>query len=425
MVLWIILLIFNILLYGACCFLLMKRSTFTCISIRSPKLLILNNIGNLFMSLIIIINNFFDVNSDGKKIVSIFYYLTNFLMIIPFCLRFQRIVKCCEIKKDERADLQELYSKRYLYQENYYIKFTLIVFSILTLILIISDVVIKFEDTFSANFLFKLPLEDNNNLEVAKSILWQAINFVEHIILLTYAYKISVNQLKQKLRFEIISFFVIWFLYSNVVTILEIIARRAKNYELYDYMVYISLGVCYLFLIINSIVPILISCSYRYSTVYHFTPKLMNNLYLFLSNESCYKEFSDYLNSINGNGSTYLAIYTQIMNYKLGFILKVDNDQGFLEASQIRNTYFTNANMDGLFPKEIVDKIKKECEGLDNNNHFTDGMFDEALQYSFNELGKLFNEFRRTDKFKELYEEFYLTSYIQCKMCNVGLINKF
>ena len=425
MVLWIILLIFNILLYGACCFLLMKRSTFTCISIRSPKLLILNNIGNLFMSLIIIINKFLDVNNDGKKIVSIFYYLTNFLMIIPFCLRFQRIVKCCEIKKDERADLQELYSKRYLYQENYYIKFTLIVFSILTLILIISDVVIKFEDTFSANFLFKLPLEDNNNLEVAKSILWQAINFVEHIILLTYAYKISVNQLKQKLRFEIISFFVIWFLYSNVVTILEIIARREKNYELYDYMVYISLGVCYLFLIINSIVPILISCSYRYSTVYHFTPKLMNNLYLFLSNESCYKEFSDYLNSINGNGSTYLAIYTQIMNYKLGFILKVDNDQGFLEASQIRNTYFTNANMDGLFPKEIVDKIKKECEGLDNNNHFTDGMFDEALQYSFNELGKLFNEFRRTDKFKELYEEFYLTSYIQCKMCNVGLINKF
>lgn len=402
---------------------LMKRSTFTCISIRSPKLLILNNLGNFFMSLIIIINNFFDEEGNGKKIVSIFYYLTNFLMIIPFCLRFQRIVKCCEIKKDEREDLQELYSKRYLYQENYYIKFTLIVFSILTVILIISDVVIKFEDTFSANFLFKSTSKDYN-LGVAKSILWQAINFVELIILLTYAYKISVNQLKQKLRFEIISCFVIWFLYSNVVTILEIIAVR-KEYNLYNCMVYISLGVCYLFLIINSIVPILISCSYRYSTVYHFTPKLMNNLYLFLSNENCYKEFSDYLNSINGNGSNYLTIYTQIMNYKLGFILKVDNEQGFLEASQIRNTYFTNANIEGLFPKEIIDKIKKECEGLDNNNHFTDGMFDEALQYSFNELGKLFNEFRRTDKFKELYEEFYLTSYIQCKMCNVGLINKF
>ena len=52
-------------------------------------------------------------------------------------------------------------------------------------------------------------------------------------------------------------------------------------------------------------------------------------------------------------------------------------------------------------------------------------MFDDALQYCFTELGKLFNEFRKTDKFKELYEEFYITSYIQCKMCNVGLINKF
>ena len=143
----------------------------------------------------------FEKEINGKKIVSIFYYLTNFLMIIPFCLRFQRIVKCCEIKKDERVYLQELYSKRYLYQENYYLKFTLIVFSILTLILIISDVVIKFKDTFSANFLFE---SKDNNLKVAKSILWQAINFVEHMILLTFVYKICANQLKQKLRFEII-----------------------------------------------------------------------------------------------------------------------------------------------------------------------------------------------------------------------------
>ena len=52
-------------------------------------------------------------------------------------------------------------------------------------------------------------------------------------------------------------------------------------------------------------------------------------------------------------------------------------------------------------------------------------MYDEALQHCFNELGKHFNEFRKTDKFKELYEEFYLTSYIQSKMYNVGLINKF
>lgn len=399
--------------------LIIKKSSFTCISIRSPKLLLLNNIGNLFMSIIIIITNFFENGEKGKKIVSIFYYLTNFLIMIPFCLRFHRITKCCEIQKDERADLQQLYQKRYLYEEGFYLKLTLIIMGIFTLILIISDAAIKFDDSFTANFLFA----KRENLKNAKTMIWLVINFIEHLILLTYAYKICVNQLKQKLRFEIISFFIIWFLYSNVAYSLEKSAsENNKDYNLL--IIIISLVVCYLFLFLNSILPILISCSYKYSTGYHFTPKLMNNLYLFLSNERCYKEFSNYLNRLPGNGSTYLRIYIQIMNYKLGFKLKVDNETGFQEACLIRDVYFRNDNMNEILSKDVVDKVKSECEGI-NNNHFTEGMFDEALTYCFNELGKLFNEFRKTDKFKELYEEFYMNSYIQCKMVNVGLVNKF
>ena len=399
--------------------LIIKKSAFTSISIRSPKLLLLNNIGNLFMSIIIIITNFFDKEDKGKKIVSIFYYLTNFLIMIPFCLRFQRITKCCEIQKDERTDLQQLYQKRYLYEEGFYIKLTLIIMAVLTLIIIISDAAIKFDDSFTANFLFA----KKENLKNAKTIIWLVINFIEHLILLTYAYKICVNQLKQKLRFEIISFFIIWFLYSNVAYALEKSAsENNKDYNLL--IIIISLVVCYLFLFLNAILPILICCSYKFSTGYHFTPKLMNNLYLFLSNERCYKEFSDYLNRQPGNGSTYLRIYIQIMNYKLGFKLKVDNETGFQEACLIRDVYFRNDNMNEILSKDVVDKVKSECEGI-NNNHFTEGMFDEALTYCFNELGKLFNEFRKTDKFKELYEEFYMNSYIQCKMVNVGLVNKF
>jgi hypothetical protein len=339
--------------------------------------------------------------------------------MIPFCLRFHRITKFCEIQKDERADLQQLYQKRYLYEEGFYLKLTLIIMGIFTLILIISDAAIKFDDSFTANFLFA----KKENLKNAKTMIWLVINFIEHLILLTYAYKICVNQLKQKLRFEIISFFIIWFLYSNVAYSLEKSAsENNKDYNLL--IIIISLVVCYLFLFLNSILPILISCSYKYSTGYHFTPKLMNNLYLFLSNERCYKEFSNYLNRLPGNGSTYLRIYIQIMNYKLGFKLKVDNETGFQEACLIRDVYFRNDNMNEILSKDVVDKVKSECEGI-NNNHFTEGMFDEALTYCFNELGKLFNEFRKTDKFKELYEEFYMNSYIQCKMVNVGLVNKF
>ena len=129
----------------------------------------------------------------------------------------------------------------------------------------------------------------------------------------------------------------------------------------------------------------------------------MNNLYLFLSNETCYKEFSNYLNGRPGNGRHYLRLYIQIMNYKLGFKLNIDNEQGYQEACAIRDAYFSNANMESILTKNVVDKVKTECQGLVSNNHFTEGMFDEALQYCFNELGKLYNDFRKTDKFKELY----------------------
>lgn len=414
---WLILLIFNILVYGACCFILLRRKSFTSISIRSPNLLILNNIGNLLISIIIILKKLI-YSEAGQKYSSMFYYSAYLLMMLSFIARFGRLIKCSEIKKDEREDLQEIYNKNYLFQEKYYIKTVAIFFILLTVILIIFDAIKKFNYIITINFLYNSDSSFDKNV---LSVTWQAISFSQLIILLTFAYKLCVNKIKQKIRFEIISMFLICFLYSNAVTIFEFFQYKI-NYV--DFMIYLTLAVCYSFLILNTILPILISFSYRYSTVYHFTPKLMSNMYLFLSNESCYKEFNDYLNTINGNGNRYLEIYTKIMNFKLGFVLKVNNEIGFLEAREISDLYFSNANMDGLFPNEIMNNIKNECNNL-NNNQFTEGMFDEALKHCYNELGKDFNNFKKTDKFKDLYDEFYYTSYIQCKMCNAGLINKF
>ena len=419
-VIWLILLIFNIFFYGACIILIIKRKNFTSISIRSPNLLILNNIGNFFMSIIIIIQNFFkekNGENNGKKIVSMFYYLTNFLMIIPFCLRFHRVIKCCEIYENEKSDIQLFSKKRYAYEEKYYLKYSFIILGILFLILVISNLPLKFEDAFTVNFLF---LKNDKSLQAEKRIIWMVINFIEHIILLTYAYKICIYHIKQKLRFEIISSFIIWFLYSNIVSFLE---RSDQNHD--NIIFYVSLGFCYLFLILNAFIPIVISYSYHYSIGYHFTSSLINNLYLFLSDEYCYKIFVNYLNELQGNGFYYLKMYTNILNYKLGFKLKIDNEQGFLEACSIRDKYFNNINLNIILPKDIIDKIKKECEELDNNNHFTENMYDEALKYCYHELNNFFNDFKKTDKFKKLYDDYYISSYIYCKMYNVGLINKF
>ena len=126
---WIILLIVNVLIYGICCFLILRRKTFTCISIRSPKLLILNIFGNLLMTIIIILTAGLNEDSD-RKICSFFYYITNFLLFIPLCLRFRRIAKCCEINAKESLNIQDFGREKYKFEEKYNIKLMLIIFII-------------------------------------------------------------------------------------------------------------------------------------------------------------------------------------------------------------------------------------------------------------------------------------------------------
>ena len=415
-IVWIILLIVNLILYGLCCFLILRRKSFTCISIRSPRLLILNNIGNLLMAIIIILTEALD-NNTSKKICSFFYYISNFLIIIPLCLRFRRIAKCCEIKIDEKLQVEDFKNEKYKFQEKYNIKFMLIIFAILTVILVVVNVIITRDEAITAKFLFIPDLD--SHLEDANSYIWLVINFCEHLILLTYMYYICSYKLKQKLIFEIVTSFAIWFIYSNLISIFDMVNAEIDNVIL----CYISLAVCYLFLIINAIVPILLSYSYKFSTIYSFTPKLLNNLFLFLSNETCYINFKEYLRGINGNGNIILELYSDIMDYKLGYKLQVNNDLGFQEALHIKNEFF-GANNKAVLPEELLEKVKKDCQGLDNNS-FNQEMFDEALKYCYSELEKLFYDYKNTDDFKGLYKEFFITSYIQCKMYNVGLINKF
>jgi len=415
---WIILLIINVLLYGVCCFLILRRKTFTCISIRSPILLTLNIIGNLLMTIIIILAKGLE-SENSKKICSLFYYITNFLIIITFCIRFRRIAKCCEIKLDDRLEIKDLGKEKYKLEEKYNIKLMLIIFAVLTAILIIVNVSITTKEWITAKFLYIPDSKEGGKLDNANSIIWLGINFVEHILLLTYMYHISFNKLKQKLGFEMIASFFIWFIYSNLISTMEIASNKQDN----NAYIYISLVVCYLFLIVNAIIPILISYSYKFSTCYFYTPKLIDNLYLFLSNETCYMKFKTYLNRINGNPSLILKLYSDIMCYKLGYKLEVNNELGFSEALNIKNEFFGNDNKANL-PESLLTKIKEDCKCLDNNV-FNKDMFDEALKYCYSQLQILFGDYKKTESFKELRKEFFLTSYIQCKMASVGLINKF
>ena len=411
----IILLVFNFLIYGLCCFVINKRKIFTCISIRSPYLLILNILGNFFMSVIIIVTKY--LKNDQKKICSFFYYITNFLIIIPFCLRFRRLAKCCEINPDQKLEFHDTNINRYKYEEKYSIKLMLIIFSILTAILIISNALITINEAITAKFLYEggmIPILSDIN-----SYIWLGINFIEHMVMLIYVYYICVNKLKQKLRFEIISCFIIWFLYSNLLSILEILPIELDN----NVYVYISLAVCYLYLILNGILPIIISYSYQYSTSYSFNPKLMNDFYLFLSNELCYKKFKEFLIRKKQNLTALLKLYTGIMNFKLGCKLKLYNAQIVREGNEVIVEFFERNNKANL-PENIYNKIQNDSKELSITN-IKDEIFDPALKYCYTELRKAFSEFKNSDEFKKLYNNYYLDTYIQCKLCNYGLVNRF
>ena len=411
----IILLIVNFIIYGICCVGLQKRKTFTCISIRSPNLLILNILGNFCMSVIIIVTSY--LNDNQKRISSFFYYITDFLIIIPFCLRFHRIIICCEIKS-QKFDLQESNSEKYRYQEKLYLKIMIVMFVILCAILIAVNLLVTTKEFITAKFLYKGTEE--LIFENANTFIWLGVNFIQHMILLSFVYKICVNQLKQKLRFEIISCFVIWFLYSNLIAILEIVVIDNET------CVYISLAVCYLYLIINGIIPLVMSYSYRYSTSYSFNPKLMNNFYLFLSNEICYNKFKSYLKINNQNLDNALQLYISIMNLKLGKKLNLDNELLLRDAQEINLEFFNNVNKANI-PKNIFDKVIRDWKIINKNNmdERSIEIFDEALKYCYTELKKVFSEYKNTWEFKELFNKFFVTTFIQCRMCNNGLINKF
>ena len=414
-VLWWIPFGLNFILYGVCCLLILKRKTFTMISVRSPSLLISTILGNFLMSLVLII----PMISEKKYPISYFYYLFRLMMMVSIFLRNERIILCCGINTNDTTDMKQFYDKRYLYIEKFYVRILLGFFGaffILTIVLLL----------LKKNFLEVFYIKGENN--TVKMWIWVIWNFCEQFLLLTYLFRIyEIISPKQFVKFELYSFLIVWFLYSNFSILYYNIDHNKEEFEFVSTIV--SLTVLYVCLILNGYMPVVMSFTSQAVFNYHFTFKLMNNLYLFLTNETCYQSFSNYLNNKkienkDNNGYLYLKLYTHIMKYKLDFHLNMGIDQGFNEAVTLFNDFFGNDEISKKLDAETVRKVKAECNIL-NNHNYNENIFDEALKFAFNELGKLFVEFKGSREYSELYAEITLSSYIRCKMYNTGLINKF
>jgi len=413
----------NFILYGACCFLILKRKNISMISVRSPTLLLSTIFGNFLMSLVIILSQITD-----SKIISNFYYLFRLMMVVSIFLRNERIILCCGINTNDTADMKQFYDKRYLYIEKHYARILIGSFAVF---LIATIVIIAMQKPYLEIFYI---VRDNGNIE--KIWIWIIWNFLEEFIILTYLFRIyDIISPKQFVKFELYSYLIVWVIYNNFSLLFYFFAGEDDD-DIKTTLNIISLAVLYICLILEGIMPLSMSfISSKALLNYHFTFKLMNNLYLFLTNETCYNSFNNFLINKNkesklnkekeNNGYFYLKLYTHIMKYKLDFLLNKDPEQLFNEAVILYNTFFLeDKNAFKLENPIVVRKVKAECNIL-NSRNYNNNLFDEALSYIFDELTKLFNEFTKTREYSELYAEITLSSYIRCKMYNTGLINKY
>ena len=159
---------------------------------------------------------------------------------------------------------------------------------------------------------------------------------------------------------------------------------------------------------------------------YYFTSGLINNFYLFLSNELCYKAFLNYLHT-SEKDVFYLTLYTHIMKYRLEYMVDQNNAKLPQSFNELTALYFNESNSEKLnrIDSELVpiaDKIRKSSMNI--SSQYNPDVLDEALKYVYKKLLVLYNEYKKTIEFGNVLDDLKLNAYVQCKLCNVGLLNK-
>ena len=390
----------NTLIYGMICYVILKKKTFSPITIRSPVLLLLNNFFG-FLTTTCLIFLYYDLFSEFKQLIITLFFIFQIGMMICFFLRSHRIINCCIIKTDQRQDIQKFYKNKDPLKQPYYMK-------ILLICLII--VVILF---FVFIFILKLGEKEEEFNYICKILI-----FSELIVLLSYNYQILNTYVEEGIHFEIIMLLFTWFISWNI-----------GEYYLKIDMKLKLLITLYCTLLINGFTPLFMIVLNKKNIGYKFNPALLNNLYLLLSNEYTYKSFYKFMDTYSNKELIYLTIYTEIIKFKLEYNLndekEPDNISLFNEnARYIYNTYFANDNYKNKFSDNLINSIREKEKELDTNSN-KKNIFDGILLVCYDELLKVFEEFKKTSAFKTIKNTLAFTNYINTKLINLGMIDRY
>jgi hypothetical protein len=353
--------------------------------------------------------------SEGNFFSS-FFYLFRFMMIVSILLRYERILVCCNVDGDIISDQYKFSKNRKKYIEKYYVKILLfcsVIFLVITIIILSMG-----KEYLEAFF------SDAQGINKVKLNIWIIWNFLEQGFLLTYIFRIyNYFNLQYLLKVELYAFLIIWFIYDNFSFLYAYIAGNDVDNS---FLTIVTMLILYICLILNGFIPIISSFGPKALIFYNFPGKLINNLYLFLSNENCYIAFNNYLmNQSREDGQLYLKLYTYIMRYRFNFILNNEDDKIFNEANAIYNIFFNDDKNSKFISTEILLRIREEYKTFNQITKDRKIIFDEALQFTFIKLNEIFKDFKCSNEFQELNDKINIASYVNCKMYNTGLINKF
>ena len=412
----IVTMIFAIVFY-----LILKRKEYSCISIRSPTLLLFNNFGGFLLTTIQLIYYIYiskKGDTDFYKL-PVIYYIAEILMMGAFFMRCQRIITTVQTTENEQYDKDEFSKKRHLYGEK---RFVRLLFMGAVLFAFLMVVVVCISYNYSIPNMLYNESDENKNFRLSFFIIFQALIL---FTLITYTYFLILNEPKHQLILEAIAFTAVFFIFMNFQALIDIKHYGVEDGSSYrNYSLLLCLIIFYVSLGLNGYFPVILSYCYKTSIAYHFNPQLMNNLYLFLSNEECYGNFCEYIKD-DEEASFHLRVYTHIMKFKLEYLNEENPANAEQEAREILDTYFKHGVYASKFDPTTQERITKLTnEGINQENTNSE-MFDPALKFSFEQLSNKFLEFKNTVTFDILKKNLAMQSYIQCKMSNTGLINKF
>lgn len=429
------LLAINVFIYGLSFFFTLKFKEESVFSIRSPFLLLTNNLGGFLMSTCYILYNIVDSSISGNegneqvfcKLVPNNYILFHMLFFVSFALRCDRLIRTCKIKSGSIEDVKKFQSEHHKYLEVYYAK--ILIFVMLSFLLINTCMNFLLPKYLLTPYNFYTCHEISGADQSYLSIVWIILNFIENFVLIGFCGTIFyLNKLTFIVRLELILFTFVWIAFPNTLRWIEGSLTTEVDSTVLSCVSCIYLWIC---LLLNSYIPWIYSLIKVPEVTYLITPEHLDNFYIFLSHERSFKSFHEYLvqlpnESESKKGLFSLTLYTRLITFRLFFTIEENFDVVLDYTKGIIEKYFISPTpeLESLVKAEILEKFSN-CEIDVHRQEIYLEHFDEVILACYNFLYSHYIDYKKTEQFAELYNKVYINTCIQDALINVGLLNKY